>query len=189
MLLSINTLIVIFLSIFSIIGLSFRRFYFSCIFHPASFPTHTKWHTLLSSACIHANGFHALFNLGLLYIYGNELERLMKVNAFNPGWLLVLFVAAISLANLLNLGIHRHHLAFSSVGVSNGVFAIMAATLLWSPHKIIHFMPFITLPNMWLVPILWFLNIIYAVKSKLEIVYSGHLVGITSGVISTLLII
>jgi membrane associated rhomboid family serine protease len=185
MYLSINTLTV-FLFIFSMMGLIMKRLYFSCIFHPASFPTHTKWHTLLTSACIHVNMFHTIFNLSLLYTYGNELERILKVNALHPGWVLFLFVAAISLANLLHLGIHRHYLEFSSVGASNGVFAIMAATLLWSPHKVIYFIPFITLPNMWLIPILWLLNVFYALKSKLEIDYSGHLVGITSGIIFTL---
>lgn len=188
MLSSINTLLIGIILSVSIMGLKYKRFYFSCIFHPASFPKHTKWHTLLSSAFIHTNLFHALFNLALLYCFGNELERLLKVNTFNPVWILCLFMSSILLANLLNFWIHRHHLSFSSLGASNGIFGIMAATLMWDPYKIIHFIPFIALPNIWLIPILWGLNIIYALKNKLEIDYSGHLMGTTSGIIFTFLI-
>lgn len=180
--LSITHLLVAMIAITSIVGLRYKHFYYSCIFHPASFPTHTKWHTLLSSSLIHYNCFHALFNLCLLEVFGKELERLLKVESVSVFWLLFLFLVAQLLANLLNWCVYYKNITFSTMGSSNAALAVMTATLMWYPFKTIRFIPFLQLPNLIWIPILIILNIRFAMQSKIEVDYLGHLAGILVGI-------
>jgi membrane associated rhomboid family serine protease len=85
-----------------------------------------EWWRLVTSAFLHANLFHLLFNMWGLWLLGGALERY----AGAPRMLVVYFSSVLwGSAGALLWGADIAHSNASTVGASGGVFGLMAALL------------------------------------------------------------
>jgi membrane associated rhomboid family serine protease len=174
-------MIILLTTAISVVGFTYRKVYFACIFHPYSYFKIKHWHSVLSSNLVHFSLFDLIQNVTLLYIFGRELERLLIINYFSELHFIGIYIASIMGGKLLSYLIFNNDISFSSVGASNGVFGVIGATLLMEPHKIISFIPSIAIENFYVIPIIWIINLIRLKLKKNEVDYFGHIGGLLTG--------
>ncbi len=172
-------------SIYSFIN---KKFYYSSIFYPYGVRNTVGILKLFQSSLVHFNITHLLINLGVFYVFGGELERILKALGLSQCYLLVIYLTSVAGGGLLEYLIYRKNQSFSTIGASNGIYGIMAVTLLLEPFKVIKFIPGVMLSNLYLIPIIWILTLINFKMKDNQINYCGHLGGIISGVFAFLFI-
>lgn len=97
------------------------------MFVPERILAHREWERLLSSALIHANAPHLIFNLLTLYMFGGVIE-----NVRGGVILLGIYLAAVAGGSLLSLWLHRHQ-NYAALGASGGVCGVMFAAIFLQP--------------------------------------------------------
>ena len=79
-----------------------------------------EYYRLITSAFIHANIYHILFNMYALYILGSQAESF-----FGKGKFLIIYFSSVLTASLLSILFNNGY----SVGASGAIFGIMGALL------------------------------------------------------------
>jgi membrane associated rhomboid family serine protease len=132
---------------------------------------------LITSAFIHVNWQHLIFNMVSLFFFSFGLESF-----FGPvRFLLLYFISAIG-GNLLALFIHRKNPGYSSVGASGAINGVIFASIAVFPGMKIFFMPG------WVFGLIFILYSIYGIRSQKEnIGHESHLGGALAGMLAALL--
>src|SRR6184192_961607 len=111
----ITFLLIVVTCVFSYQGFKSFTFERKYIFNPEAILAGKEYHRLVTSAFLHANWQHLIFNMMSLYFFGAGLEAHLG----KPQFLLVYFGSIIG-GDLLSLFVHRHH-DYRSYGASGGV--------------------------------------------------------------------
>src|SRR5215831_17079972 len=147
------------------------------IFHPERILAGKEYYRLVTSAFLHADYRHLVFNMLTLYFFGPGVEFALGSPHF-----LVTYIGAVVGGDLLSLYIHRHH-DYRSYGASGGVCGILFASILLHPGGAIGimFLP-IRIPN-WLYAIIFLLGSFYGMKeqNRGNIGHDAHLGGAVIG--------
>jgi membrane associated rhomboid family serine protease len=166
--------------IWSTIGFFFKRFYFSCIFHPCSFLNFPIKHSVLTYSLIHFNFSHLALNLSVLYLFSDDLE-IFLVKECQAGYLIALIFIVSSIAGaLINLFMKKSVIEFSMVGASHGVFGLLAAYFILKPQETIKFLP-IEIPNNYLFIVIIIITYLNHRVQKSQIDFFGHFCGLITG--------
>lgn len=175
-------ILLLFILVFSILGLQFKKIFYSCIFHPASFPHKKNYYSILAYACIHANWQHLFINMLGLYIFGIEAEEFLQLSGLANWLIYLIFISGILSASLVALIRYKNKLDFSLVGASHGIFSLIASNLVLQPFKVIKFIP-IPIPHVYLI-ILFILLLSYKIRqTKSKVDYLGHFIGFSLGML------
>ena len=75
-----------------------------------------QWERLVTSALLHADWMHLLFNMLTLYFFAPTLERFLGTPRF-----LLIYLGAILGGSLLSLFMYRRQPYYSAIGASGGV--------------------------------------------------------------------
>src|SRR2546427_4329179 len=177
----ITSLLMLLTGVFSYLGFRNRAVEEKYIFHPTSILAGKEYYRLVTSAFLHADWGHLLFNMISLYLFGRNVELLVGKEHF-----LLIYFGAVVGGNLLSLYVHRHHYYFS-YGASGGVCGIIFAYMLLFPGSRIsmYFIP-IWIPA-WLYAIGFMLYSFYGMKegNKGNIGHDAHLGGAIIGLLIT----
>lgn len=132
---------------------------------------------MVSSAFLHANMQHLLFNMLSLFFFANAvIYRLGVVN------FVLIYVASLIVGNLLSYYFHKDEYHYSAVGASGAVMGIVYAGILLNPSMTINFI----LPG-WLFGVGYMLYTIYGmVKKNDNIGHDAHFGGAIGGYLLTL---
>lgn len=103
---------------------AFERKY---IFNPEAILAGKEYHRLVTSAFLHADWNHLIFNMMSLYFFGRGLEMYLGKLQF-----LAIYFGSIIGGDLLSLYVHRNH-HYTSYGASGGVCGVIFASILVSP--------------------------------------------------------
>lgn len=144
---------------------------------------HNQWDRIVTSAFLHADWSHLLFNMLTLYFFGPHVTA--KVGVF--GFLLIYF-AAIIIGNLLTLFLQRRDSGYTAIGASGGVCGILFATIAINPGIGIYimFIP-IAIPG-WIFAIAYLAYSIFGMRNSWgNIGHSAHLGGALAGFIIAIL--
>lgn len=139
-----------------------------------------QWWRLVTSAFLHANGRHLLFNMVSLYFFGEAIETV-----FGGFQFLILYLASILGGSLLSLAIHRNH-EYRAYGASGGVCGIVFAHIFLFPGGSIYmyFIP-IGIPS-WIYAIGFLVGSFWAMKErKGNIGHDAHIGGTMAGLLTT----
>ncbi len=168
---------------FSYLGFRSRAVEERYIFEPERILAWKEYYRLVTSAFLHADLRHLIFNMLSLYFFGPSLEFLLGKSQF----LLVYFAAVVG-GNLLSLYVHRHH-DYRAYGASGGVCGIIFAYILFFPGASIGFL-FLPLPIPgWIYAIGYILFSFYGMKEhKGDIGHDAHLGGAIIGFLLTALL-
>jgi membrane associated rhomboid family serine protease len=150
-----------------------------------------KYYQAITSAFLHANWMHLLFNMFTLFSFGPVLEG-MFVHNFGQMlgslyFFLIYFISLIS-GSLLTVVFNYKNPAYVAVGASGAVSGIIFSYVLFFPFsQILVF--FIPMPAF--VFVFLYIGIsIFGIKSKFgNIGHEAHLGGAIGGVIATFLLI
>ncbi|MFC4691448.1 rhomboid family intramembrane serine protease [Dokdonia genika] len=128
---------------------------------------------MVSSAFLHANTQHLLFNMLTLYFFANAVIYTIGVPRF-----LLVYVSSLLLGNLLSYFLHKDEYHYSAVGASGAVMGVVYAGILLNPRLEIYFMPG------WVFGVGYMIYSIYGmVKRNDNIGHDAHFGGAIAGYI------
>ena len=106
---------------------------------------------LISSAFLHANGWHLFFNLFTLYFFSSIITLVY-------GWLgfLLLFFGSVLAGNLFSLWLYKNRPSYAAIGASGGVSGILFAAITLSPMSSIIIFPIPIPITSWIYATLYF---------------------------------
>ena len=102
------------------------------IFEPVRILRDGEYHRIASSALLHGDGMHLLFNMFSLYSFGSHIEFYL-----GPATFLVIYLSGVIGGSLLSLYLHRHH-EYRALGASGGVCGVIFASIFLLPGGSIH---------------------------------------------------
>ena len=94
------------------------------------------YHTLVTSAFVHADLMHLLFNAFTLWAFGFGLERHLGTPRF-----VALYGAGLLLSSVATWFLHRRDPAYASLGASGAILAVLFAYIVVFPQASIFVMP------------------------------------------------
>lgn len=137
---------------------------------------------MFSSAFLHADFSHLLFNMLTLYFFANVVIGSVGVTYF-----VVIYIASLLAGNLLSFYFHKDEPHYSAIGASGAVMGILYSAILFYPNMGLYlfFIP-IAIPA-WLFGMAYLLYSIYGMKKRLgNIGHDAHIGGAVGGYILTL---
>jgi membrane associated rhomboid family serine protease len=137
---------------------------------------------MFSSAFLHADFSHLLFNMLTLYFFAPVVIMSVGVTYF-----VIIYVASLLIGNLLSFYFHKDEYHYSAIGASGAVMGVLYSAILFFPDMGLYlfFIP-IAIPA-WLFGMAYLLYSIYGMKKRLgNIGHDAHIGGAIGGYILTL---
>src|SRR5690606_30489637 len=138
---------------------------------------------MFSSAFLHADFSHLLFNMLTLYFFAPVV-----INSIGVTYFVVIYVASLLVGNLLSFYFHKDEPHYSAIGASGAVMGVLYSAILFYPDMGLYlfFIP-IAIPA-WLFGMGYLLYSIYGMKKRLgNIGHDAHIGGAIGGYVLTLL--
>ena len=138
---------------------------------------------MLSSAFLHGDFSHLLFNMLTLYFFSGVVIGQVGVAFF-----VIIYVVSLLAGNLLSYYFHKDEYHYSAVGASGAVMGVLYSAILFFPDMGLYlfFIP-IAIPA-WLFGMAYLLYSIYGMKKRLgNIGHDAHIGGAIGGYVLTLL--
>ncbi|MFT3994987.1 MAG: rhomboid family intramembrane serine protease [Dysgonomonas sp.] len=138
-----------------------------------------QWDRLLSSAFLHGDWMHLLFNMMTLYFFSDVIIYSLGIWSY-----LIIYFASIVGGGLLSLWVHRREFYYSAIGASGGVVGILFASIALYPTMPINFMFIpIDIPG-WIFAIVYMGYTVYGMQTRQgNIGHDAHLGGAAIGLI------
>jgi len=150
------------------------------LFSPYPILAGREYYRLVTSAFIHADGRHLVFNMFSLYLFGHELEPFI-----GREHLLMIYFGSIIGGGLLSLFLHRHH-DYRALGASGGVCGIIFASVFLMPDGKITMLPLPVGIPAWLYAILFLVAEYKGLRSAQSTIgHAAHLGGAIAGLLVT----
>jgi membrane associated rhomboid family serine protease len=171
--------IIVVTGLFSIIGFRSQSFVERFIFCPEYILRDKQAYRLVTSAFLHANWQHLIFNMFSFYAFGRQIELWLGVMP-----LLAIYFASIVGGSLLSLFLHRHHV-YKAYGASGGVCGIIYASIFLFPGSGIYILPLPFPIPAWIYAIAYLLFSFYGIKrANNHIGHDAHLGGAIIGLLT-----
>lgn len=163
-----------------------KSFFYQLAFSPYEVKHNGKWFKVISHAFIHADFTHLIFNMFVLWQFGEAMEISMKHHFGVIGgiYFLLLYFGGILFSTVLSFSRHQDNQNYVSVGASGAVSALIFAGIIMMPGMKLApiFFPF-PIPGF----IFGFLyitaEIIMDKVGKTNIAHDAHLFGALFGMI------
>ena len=126
---------------------------------------------MVSSAFLHANAQHIIFNMLSLFFFADAVIDTVGVTQF-----VVVYVSSLLLGNLLSYFLHKDDYHYSAVGASGAVMGVVYAGILLEPRMLIYGLP------AWVFGVGYMIYTIYGmVKRNDNIGHDAHFGGAIAG--------
>lgn len=173
-------LIIILTAISSYIGFNNRDFFDRYKFNIGAILGKSKqWDRLITSASLHGDYMHLIFNMMTLYFFSDII-----LSVFGLWKYLAIYFLSIIGGGLLSLWVHRKDYYYSAIGASGGVVGILFASIAINPHIGIYmfFIP-IPIPG-WIFGIAYLAFSVYGMQKQTgNIGHDAHLGGAAVGLL------
>jgi membrane associated rhomboid family serine protease len=143
-----------------------------------------QYFSLLSSGFIHANWTHLFFNMFTLFFFGPIVERaLVYWYGLSAGGLIYLgfFLIAIVVSNISTFAKQKSNPAYSALGASGAVSAVLFASILIYPLEKVCFFAVLCIPGFLLAPVFLFYSHRAAKDPGSRINHEAHFYGAVFG--------
>jgi membrane associated rhomboid family serine protease len=137
---------------------------------------------MFSSAFLHADFSHLLFNMLTLYFFAPVVIMSVGVTYF-----VIIYVASLLIGNLLSFYFHKDEYHYSAIGASGAVMGVLYSAILFFPDMGLYLF-FIPIPiPAWVFGMAYLLYSIYGMKKRLgNIGHDAHIGGAIGGYVLTL---
>lgn len=138
---------------------------------------------MFSSAFLHADFSHLLFNMLTLYFFADVV-----INQVGITYFVIIYVASLLAGNLLAFYFHKDEPQYSAIGASGAVMGVLYSAILFFPDMGLYLF-FIPIPiPAWLFGLAYLLYSIYGMKNRVgNIGHDAHIGGAVGGYVLTLL--
>jgi len=139
---------------------------------------------MLSSAFLHANSQHLIFNMLTLYFFANPVIYQLGVFKF-----ILVYLGSLIIGNLLSYFFHKDEYHYSALGASGAVSGVLYAAILLNPDMMLGLYFIIPMPA-YIFGIGYLLYSIYGMRSQNDnIGHDAHFGGAVGGYLITLLMV
>lgn len=182
---SFTLIIIIFTVIISISAFSNGNILDKLILWPARMDNPNEYHRLFSSGFVHADWIHLLFNMYVLYIFGQHVEGLYS-SMGRPYIYILMYLFALVASSLPSFFKHRNNYGYRALGASGAVAAVMFSFIYYAPWSTLYFW-FIPMPSI-VFGVAYLAYSAYAAKKANDNVgHDAHFYGAVFGFIFTLI--
>lgn len=138
---------------------------------------------MISSAFLHADVTHLIFNMLTLYIFAP-----IVINYFNPIVFLIIYFLSLLAGNFFTLNQHKNEPNYSAIGASGAVTGIVYGSIVIYPEMSLYLF-FIPIPiPAYIFAIGYILYSLYGMRKQLGMIgHSAHIGGAVGGLIATIL--
>jgi len=149
------------------------------VFRPYALVPQRQWHTLLTSAFLHADLTHLFFNGFTFWAFAFGLERRIGTPAF-----VALYAFGLALSSAGTWLKQRRNPAYRTLGASGAILAVLFASIVYFPSNAIYIMP---IPAPIPAPLFALLYLAYSLYASRQaggrINHDAHLGGAVAGVL------
>lgn len=138
---------------------------------------------MFSSAFLHADFSHLLFNMLTLYFFAPVV-----INSVGVTFFVIIYLVSLIVGNLLSFYFHKDEPHYSAIGASGAVMGVLYSAILFYPDMGLYlfFIP-IAIPA-WLFGVAYLLYSIFGMKKRLgNVGHDAHIGGALGGYALTLL--
>jgi len=120
---------------------------------PPAVVHHREYYRIFTHAFLHADYIHLAINMLVLYSFGTGVEDIfMELEAqgvifSGTFFYLLLYVSSIALSSLTTITRHRNNEAYSAVGASGAVSAVVFTFIFFAPLQKIYFYMVLPIPG------------------------------------------
>ncbi|RZJ60859.1 MAG: rhomboid family intramembrane serine protease [Flavobacterium sp.] len=137
---------------------------------------------MITSAFLHADMMHLIFNMLTLYFFAPVVIYYMGVLPF-----LIVYVSSLVCGSLLTLYFHKNDFAYRAIGASGAVTGILYAAILLEPDMMLGLFFIVPIPA-YVFGIGYLLYSIYGMRAKNDnIGHTAHFGGAIGGYVFTLM--
>ena len=176
----VTTLIILVTTVVSFLAFKDEGLREKLIFRPRAVLADKEYYRLFSSALLHADWEHLIFNMLTLYFFGRYMELVM-----GPWHFLLIYLVSILGGGLVSLYLHRNH-EYAALGASGGVCGVLFSYIFLFPGSdiMILFIPF-GIPA-WLYAIVFLVSEFTGLRGqRSNIGHDAHLGGAIIGLLTT----
>ena len=160
------------------------------IFHPVTISQHGQWHRFLTSGFIHADVWHLLVNMFVLWSFGNVVEKYYYPSAMGDLSTLKfigLYFGGIIVSSIPSFLRHKNDPSYAALGASGGVAAVVFAAIVFAPWQNLYLYGVIAIPQI-LAGVAYVAYSWYKDKHATDnIGHMAHLTGAVWGFVFTIL--
>lgn len=153
---------------------------------------HKEWYRFFSNGLIHADWMHLIFNMYVLYIFGQAVEDGFKhvaiYGAKGPLFYVLLYVLGIAMSSLYSYEKNKDNPYYNALGASGAVSSVTFAFIVLAPTaelKII-FLPFLPLPAYIFGLLILALEHYLSRRGNTGIAHDAHYWGAIFGIVFTI---
>ncbi|HMQ01130.1 MAG TPA: rhomboid family intramembrane serine protease, partial [Cyclobacteriaceae bacterium] len=160
------------------------------IFNPYSIHKYNQYFRFITSGFIHANWVHLLFNVFMLYMFGEIVERYFKFLLAEAASIVfvIFYLSAIVISSLSTYLKHRHNPGYNSLGASGGVSAVLFSFIVFAPMQDLCLYGLLCLPGIFWGAAYLVYSYYMAKRSGDNINHDAHFFGALYGIIFTIII-
>ncbi|CAA6812202.1 MAG: Rhomboid family intramembrane serine protease [uncultured Aureispira sp.] len=108
------------------------------LFNAAAIDQYNQWYRFFSHGLIHKDWMHLGFNCFVLFMFGGQLEVLLKNEALfgplvGPILYLTLYITGLAMSSVYSFYKHRYNSSYNALGASGAVSSIVFASILLNP--------------------------------------------------------
>ncbi|MGM5631123.1 rhomboid family intramembrane serine protease [Apibacter raozihei] len=140
-----------------------------------------QWDRLLTSAFLHGDLMHLIFNMYTFYFFSTFLLY------YGVAFFFITYLGSILGGNLLSLWMHKKNPYYSAIGASGGVSGILFASIILNSQISIGIFPLpLNIPG-WVFGIIYLGYSVYGMKAQLgNVGHDAHLGGAIMGIVAAL---
>jgi membrane associated rhomboid family serine protease len=114
-----------------------HHLYSRLLFNAYSIKHNKEWYRIFTHAFLHADIFHLIFNMFVLYNFGTLLERSFLANFGEIGYFyyFLLYVGGIVFSTFAALKRHQNNPGYNSLGASGAVSAVLFSFIIFEPMQ------------------------------------------------------
>lgn len=188
---SITLIIIILTAVVSIMAFQRQDLFYRFDFAPYEVEQKKEWYRFFSHSLLHADWWHLLINMFVLFIFGDITQSYFEAYAGSRGTLyfILLYIGGVGFAVLPTYKKHKDNPNYHSVGASGAVSAVLFSSVIFQPgtELCLYGLPFLCFPG-----ILW--AIAYLVYSYYKgkkggdyVNHDAHFWGAVYGIVLTFL--
>lgn len=183
---TVNTLIIIATAIVSFLSFSNQELFRKLQYNPWLSFHRKEWYRLISHSFVHADMFHLIINMFVLWSFGRIVEAWFAslFGAKGLWFYVLLYFGGVLFASLPAMRKQRDNPAYNAVGASGAVSAVLFAAILLQPlSKIYLFFIPIGIPAFIFGPLYLFYEVYMDKRSGDHIAHDAHYFGAIFGLV------
>lgn len=169
----------------SLYGFSHPEFISKTIFNPYLIATRNQYYRFITSGFIHKDYTHLIFNMISFYFFGSVVEQTFRYAFPQMGqvYFVVFFLLGIVIASIPTYLKNKDNPVYNALGASGGVAAIVFASILFEPLRLICFYFVICLPGFLLGALYLIYSYFKGRGTRDNINHDAHLYGALFGLV------